>query len=98
MNDANAPSEVRVTPRGAALVLTWAGGASSQIAAAALRRACRCAGCTAARAAGKPVLAEGEVAITAIEPLGGYAVNIAFSDGHARGIYPWAFLRELAGL
>jgi prepilin-type processing-associated H-X9-DG protein len=35
--------------------------------------------------------------ITTIEPIGGYAVNIAFSDGHARGIYPWVLLKELGG-
>jgi len=29
-------------------------------------------------------------------PIGDYAVNIAFSDGHNRGIYPWPYLRLLA--
>ena len=31
-----------------------------------------------------------------IELVGSYAINIAFSDGHDRGIYPWAYLREIA--
>ncbi len=28
--------------------------------------------------------------------VGNYAINIAFSDGHDRGIYPWALLQEFA--
>ena len=34
-------------------------------------------------------------AVTAVAPIGDYAINIAFSDGHARGIYPWSYLLEL---
>ena len=26
----------------------------------------------------------------------GYGVQIEFSDGHARGIYPWRYLSELS--
>jgi DUF971 family protein len=36
------------------------------------------------------------VAIDRIVPIGGYAINIVFDDEHARGIFPWAFLRALA--
>lgn len=34
--------------------------------------------------------------IVRVEPIGRYGVNIAFSDGHDRGIYPWVFLENLA--
>ncbi|WP_413247280.1 gamma-butyrobetaine hydroxylase-like domain-containing protein [Pseudomonas sp. Marseille-P8916] len=27
----------------------------------------------------------------------GYGVQLVFSDGHDKGIYPWAYLRELGG-
>ena len=37
-----------------------------------------------------------DLAITDAELIGSYAVNFAFSDGEARGIYPWAYLREIA--
>ena len=30
-----------------------------------------------------------------IEPVGRYAVRIVFSDGHATGLYTWAYLREI---
>jgi len=56
---------------------------------------CRCAGCTAARTLGTAVAAADGLAITRIDAVGSYAVNIAFSDGHARGIYPWEFLETL---
>ena len=36
------------------------------------------------------------VGISAIEPVGNYAIRIVFDDGHDTGIYSWAFLRDLA--
>lgn len=46
---------------------------------------------------GEPQLVPGkrEVNITAIEPVGRYAVRLRFSDGHDSGIYSWDLLREL---
>ena len=35
------------------------------------------------------------VKITAVEPVGNYAVKLVFSDGHATGIYSWSYLRKL---
>ena len=32
------------------------------------------------------------VTIKHLEPMGGYAVHLAFSDEHARGIFPWTYL------
>jgi DUF971 family protein len=37
-----------------------------------------------------------EVAITAIEPVGHYALQLNFSDGHNTGIYSWDILYDLA--
>jgi DUF971 family protein len=36
-----------------------------------------------------------DVTITQLEPVGYYAVQPVFSDGHASGIYSWAYLYEL---
>jgi DUF971 family protein len=91
-----APRELRRAADGSRLVAVWPDGGETSIAATVLRRACRCADCTARRARGEPAAGAGEVAITDIAAVGGYAVNIAFSDGHRRGIFPWAFLRALA--
>ena len=35
------------------------------------------------------------VGIKQIEPVGNYAIRIAFDDGHDSGIYAWAYLHEL---
>lgn len=36
-----------------------------------------------------------DVTITAVEPIGHYAIKPLFSDGHDSGIYTWTYLREL---
>jgi DUF971 family protein len=40
-------------------------------------------------------LGKEEVNITAIEPVGNYAMRLSFSDGHHTGLYSWDFLYEL---
>ena len=36
------------------------------------------------------------VAITRIDPVGHYAAQITFDDGHDSGLYSWSYLRDLA--
>jgi DUF971 family protein len=35
------------------------------------------------------------VGITALEPVGNYAIRIIFDDGHTTGIFSWRYLHEL---
>ena len=46
---------------------------------------------------GQEVLQTGKrgVAITAVEPVGNYAIKPLFSDGHESGLYTWEYLYEL---
>ena len=46
---------------------------------------------------GQAVLQTGkrDVTITAVEPVGHYAIKPVFSDGHESGIFTWTHLREL---
>lgn len=37
-----------------------------------------------------------DVNVTAVEPVGRYAVRLKFDDGHDSGLYSWPTLRELA--
>lgn len=37
-----------------------------------------------------------DVKITAIEPVGSYAVKLVFDDGHDSGLYSWDWLYEIA--
>jgi DUF971 family protein len=46
---------------------------------------------------GQDVLQTGKenVSVTAIEPVGHYAVRLVFDDGHDSGLYTWKYLYEL---
>jgi DUF971 family protein len=46
---------------------------------------------------GEGILQTGKesVGISAIEPVGNYAVRLVFSDGHNTGLYTWGLLYEL---
>ena len=46
---------------------------------------------------GQEVLQTGKlnVAITAIKPVGNYALQLVFDDGHDTGLYSWTYLYEL---
>jgi DUF971 family protein len=46
---------------------------------------------------GQKVLVRGkhDVRITAVEPVGHYAVKLVFDDGHDTGLYTWRYLRVL---
>ncbi len=105
MNADAPPDEIVVRAGRSELVLIFA-ESRLVIAAPRLRAACRCADCRrehidrdADRDTGGAAIAGTTVAGTTIAEVslvGGHALNIAFSDGHDRGIYPWSYLRELA--
>jgi DUF971 family protein len=78
------------------LALRWPDGRATSFTHAQLRAACPCSECRARRRAGETVQAGEDVRLEAIEPVGAYALNLAFSDGHRRGIYPFQMLAELA--
>jgi DUF971 family protein len=77
------------------LALRWPDGRMAALTHARLRAACPCSECRAQRRAGIDVEADDGVRLAAIEPVGAYALNLAFSDGHRRGIYPYEMLADL---
>jgi DUF971 family protein len=36
-----------------------------------------------------------DVVITAVDPVGNYAVRLTFDDGHNTGLFTWVYLRKL---
>src|SRR5271168_1443491 len=36
-----------------------------------------------------------QIGITAVEPVGNYALRLMFDDGHDTGLYSWSLLHEL---
>lgn len=82
--------------RAGILAVRWEDGSEHAFTHAELRAACPCSACRALRRAGATVEAPSAIRLAAIEPAGTNALNLAFSDGHARGIYPFALLAGLA--
>ena len=50
----------------------------------------------AAKNRGELIRGKQDVNITAIEPMGSYAVRIVFDDGHDSGVYSWSTLKNLS--
>jgi len=91
-----APETIVLAADRSRLRLSWPNGDEAQLCAEHLREKCRCAWCTRARIDGSFTATFDGVTIERLTPIGDYAINIAFSDGHARGIYPWPYLQLLA--
>jgi DUF971 family protein len=94
---ASTPREIgQKGPR--ALGITWADGHASVYDVRRLRLACGCAECVD-EWTGEGLLEDSsvpaDVAPVRIQPVGRYAIQIAWSDGHETGIYPFRRLREL---
>ncbi len=84
--------------------ITWSDGDVRTYTGHALREACPCATCREKRSAASSepdplaILSEQELApasIVGMKPVGSYAYNIEFSDGHDTGIFTLAFLKEI---
>ncbi len=88
------------------LEISWSDDRVQQIPLHQLRKACPCATCREKQKADAekpkgllPVLTMAEAAplrIVRMRPVGNYAYNVAFSDGHDSGIFTFELLRSLA--
>jgi DUF971 family protein len=97
------PLELRnVQQIGNELAMSWSDGVESFIELEKLRRACPCAGC-----GGEPdVLGRinrPDVSYTpesftlrSFVPVGGYALQLNWADGHSTGLYSFQYLRKIA--
>ncbi len=97
------PSKLEIRD-GNKLLIVWNDGMQREIAFGELRKACPCATCREQRkqpaepAGGLTVLSMAEarpLSIQSMQPVGSYAYNIAFSDGHDTGIFTLELLRTL---
>jgi DUF971 family protein len=87
------------------LRIDWSDGTSTSVSWRTLRKNCPCAACGEERA--KPVdpfkvlsaaeVAAGAPAPVAMRPVGHYAYQITWNDGHGSGIYPIDSLRAWSG-
>lgn len=90
------PSELRLRKDRGALIVVFEGGESFDLPAELLRvksPSAEVKGHSAAER--KTVSGKKDVMLTAVEPVGNYAVRLVFDDGHSTGIYSWDYLFEL---
>jgi DUF971 family protein len=93
---AGAPIEIRLKRAEKLLEVAWADGARYALPAEYLRVESPSAE-VQGHGPGQKVTVGGRrhVGILRVEPVGHYAIRIAFDDLHDSGIYSWAYLREL---
>ena len=86
------------------LAIKWNDGTEGFLGLEDLRKACPCASCRGETAVMGNTMKGPETEYTTasfqvrqISMVGGYAVQVAWGDNHATGIYSWELLRELSG-
>jgi DUF971 family protein len=91
------PTEIKLRRAERVLEVAFDDGARVALAAEYLRVESPSAEVQGHSAAQKQTIGgKAQVAITAVEPVGNYAVRLVFDDGHDTGIFSWAYLHELA--
>jgi DUF971 family protein len=76
------------------LRLNWPDGREQRLGHAELRRQCSCSQCRAFRLQGLTVKVDPRIRVVELN-VQGYGLQLIFSDGHERGIYPWPYLAQL---
>jgi DUF971 family protein len=103
------PKSVKVNKTtGTGMDIEWADGHQSHYNFQWLRDACPCATCTEERnnqnrKPGEPEkkpatmlpMYKDPIRPKEVTPVGRYAMNFSWNDGHASGIYSWDYLREV---
>jgi DUF971 family protein len=94
------PKQIKVKDE--KLILVWSESEEWQLPLSYLRDECPCAGCKGETVLFKTYIPEGPTATTpeaykivSIQPVGGYAIQINWKDGHDSGIYSWGYLKQL---
>jgi len=94
--DSPVPTEIKLHQKSRVMEITFADGKSFELPYELLRVYSPSAE-VRGHGPGQEVLQVGKknVDITALEPVGAYAVQPVFSDGHSTGIYSWDYLYDL---
>ncbi len=97
--DHNAPvgqPKIAIASDGEHLEISWQDGRRAQLEAEFLWQNCPSAAGRRRRIDGLNQPQVAGLRIIAVQPVGQYAINLTFSDGHDRGIYPWGLLHKLS--
>lgn len=94
------PEAIDLTAAGE-LRVRWPGGREVLLPAVRLRDLCPCASCVEEGTGRKlldPATIPPDIRPLELRPVGSYAVQIVWSDGHSTGLYSWETLRDACGL
>lgn len=89
------PTDITLHRRSRILELAFADGAQYRLPLEYLRVYSPSAEVTGHGGPRKLETGKREVGVTEIEPVGQYAIQLHFDDGHNTGVYSWDLLREL---
>jgi len=109
MSLAEDPKSVKVNKTsGTGMEIEWKDGHRGSYTFPYLREACPCALCNGERVkdgrqpgeppppvAGQLPMFKPAVRPTEVKPVGKYAINFVWNDGHQHGIYTWSYLRQI---
>lgn len=80
------------------LHIDWSDGSESMLLIANLRKSCPCASCITERTEKPPtyipLLSTAQLTLRDIKPVGAYAIQLVWQDGHDSGIYTYDKLKE----
>ena len=88
------PTEVRHRREEQRVEITWSDGHASDFPYEYLRGWCPCALCQG-HGGERHFVRSVDPRLEKIEPVGNYAFNLIWSDGHDAGIFSYAYLREI---
>ncbi len=81
------------------LLIEWNDSKISRIPLEVLRKKCPCATCIAEKTKQSakyiPLFLRDQVTVKEIKPVGSYALNVVWQDGHSTGIYEYNTLRSM---
>ena len=89
------PTAINLHSRSRMLEIAFADGARFELPCEYLRVFSPAAEVRAAQARGEVISGKEQVNITGIIPVGSYAIQLQFDDGHDTGIYSWKTLHDL---
>ena len=98
----NKPTNIVADRAQRILTITWSDGRDCHYSFAGLRAVCPCVLCQGGHAnMGRPAdklllqrAQDDALNLEAITPVGAYAVQLRWNDGHDSGIYSWDYLHE----
>lgn len=94
-NEPPVPVDIKLRQKARLLEISFNDGSNFRLPCEYLRVFSPSAEVKAAADRGELVSGKSRVNITAIQPVGSYAVQLLFDDGHDTGVYSWKTLHEL---